>query len=108
MQPFICQTQNFTLPDGTKLGLPADEDCSAPTKITYLYMSTAGGALQPLPSTSSLPADVAMTTTLSGLTVPFVVRVETGTMDRAIYQNAVLHDPTSEPSPTPTAASEQP
>jgi hypothetical protein len=101
VQPFICQTQDFTLPDGTKLGTPTDFDCSAPTKINYLYMSTAGGALKPLPSTSSLPADVAMTTTLDGLTVPFVVRVETGTMDRGIYQNAVLFDPTSDPAPTP-------
>src|SRR4029453_16949426 len=63
--------------------------------------STAGGAFQPLPSTSSLPADVAMTRTLTGVTVPFVVRVETGTMNRGIYQNAILPDPTSEPAPTP-------
>jgi hypothetical protein len=101
LQPFICQTQDFTLPDGTKLGPPIDADCSAPTKINYIYRSTAGGAFQPLPSTSSLPADVAMTTTLTGVTVPFVVRVETGTMNRGIYQNAILHDPTSDPAPTP-------
>ena len=55
----------------------------------------------PLPNTSNLPANVAMTTTLNGVTVPFVVRLETGTMDRGIYQNAVLFDPTSDPAPTP-------
>src|SRR2546421_1574618 len=92
VQPFICQTQDFTLPDGTKLGSPTDFDCSATTKINYIYLPTGGGALIPLPSTSSLPANVAMTTTLTGLTAPFVVRVETGTMDRGIYQNAILHD----------------
>ena len=75
LQPFICQTQDFTLPDGTKLGPATDTDCSAPTKVNYIYRSTAGGAFQPLPNTSSLPADVAMTTTLTGATVPFVVRV---------------------------------
>ena len=101
LQPFICQTQNFTLPDGTSLGPPTDADCSVSTRVNYIYRSTAGGAFQPLPSTSSLPADVAMTTTLTGVTVPFVVRVETGTMNRGIYQNAILHDPTSEPAPTP-------
>ena len=101
VQPFICQTQDFRLPDGTTLGIPIDVDCSAPTKIIYLYRPTDGTALIPLPSTSNLPANVAMTTTLTGLTVPFVVRVETGTMDRGIYQNAILHDPTSEPAPTP-------
>ena len=33
--------------------------------------------------------------------MPFVVRVETGTMNRGIYQNVVLHDPTRDPAPTP-------
>jgi Tannase-like family of unknown function (DUF6351) len=101
VQPFICQTQDFTLPDGTTLGTALDANCSALTRIHYLYRSTAGGALKVLPTTSSLPADVAMTTTLDGKTVPFVVRVETGTMNRGIYQNAVLFDPTSDPPPTP-------
>ncbi len=100
--PFICQTQSFKLPDGTFLGAPTDPaTCSAPTVIQYVYMSTAGGALKPMPDTTTLPADVAMTTTDSGATVPYVVRVETGTMDRGVYQNAVLHDPTTEPPPTP-------
>jgi Tannase-like family of unknown function (DUF6351) len=101
IHPFICQTQDFTLPDGTTLGPAIDTDCSAATKINYLYMSTAGGALKPLPGTSNLPPDVAMTTTLGGITVPFVVRVETGTMNRGIYQTAILHNPTSDPAPTP-------
>jgi len=38
VQPFICTTETFMLPDGTTLGPPTDADCSAPTKITYLYM----------------------------------------------------------------------
>ena len=101
VQPFICQTDVFQLPDGTTLGPPTDVDCSAPTKITYLYKPVTGTALVPLPSPSSLPPDVAMTTSLNGASVPFVVRLETGTMDRGIYQNAVLFDPTSDPAPTP-------
>jgi hypothetical protein len=35
--------------------------------------------------------------------MPFVVRVETSTVDRGIYQSAVLHDPTTEAAPTPVA-----
>ena len=101
VQPFICQTQNFSLPDGTTLGTPTDADCSAPTKINYLYMPVGGTALIPLPNPTSLPSNVAMTRSLNGATVPFVVRLETGTMDRGIYQNAVLFDPTSDPAPTP-------
>ncbi len=97
--PFICQTQAFKLPDGTPYELAPDADCSAPTKISYLYLPAGGVALKPLPSTSSLPADVAMTTTTTGAKVRFIVRVETSTIDRGIYQSAILHDPTSDPPP---------
>jgi len=101
-QPFICQTQNFNLPAGLgTLGAPLDAECSVTTRVDYLYISTAGGGFRQLPSTTALPADVAMTTTRKGVTVPFVVRLETGTMDRGIYQNVVLHDPTKEAAPSP-------
>ena len=103
LSPFICQTQDFTLPDGTKLGAATDANCSAPTKVNYLYRSTAGGALKSMPNTAALPADVATTTTSAGVAVPFVVRVETGTMNRGIYQNAILHDPTAGSTPSPLA-----
>jgi len=101
-QPFICQTASFQLPAGLgTLGPPLDADCSVATRVDYVYMSTAGGAFRALPSTTVLPADVAMTTTRKGVTVPFVVRVETGTMNRGVYQNTMLHDPTAEPAPSP-------
>jgi hypothetical protein len=101
--PFICQTHQFLLPDGTPYtATPAAEpDCSAPTRITYMYMPVGGSALVPLPGTTPLPANVAMTTTTTGQTVRFIVRVETSTVDRGIYQSAVLHDPTLDAAPSP-------
>ncbi|HJU70501.1 MAG TPA: DUF6351 family protein [Paucimonas sp.] len=98
--PFICQTQDFLLPDGSPLGT-ADANCSAPTRVVYLYQATSGGALKPLPAATTLPVDVAMATTSEGKAVPFVVRVETGTMNRGIYQNAVLHNPAADAAPSP-------
>src|SRR5437016_10572469 len=101
-QPFICQTASFNLPAGLgTLGAPLDSNCSIATRVDYLYISTAGGAFKSLPSTTALPADVAMTTTLDGKTVPFVVRLETGTINRGIFQSVVLHDPTTEAAPHP-------
>jgi hypothetical protein len=41
----------------------------------------------------STPADMANATTSDGVTVPFIVRVERGTMNRGIYDIAVLFDP---------------
>ena len=113
--PFICQTQDFKLPDGTLLGAPLDENCSVKTVVTYVYKSTApppapaaggrpGGLnLKQLTSLTALPDDVAWTTTTTGDKVPYIVRVETGTINRGIYQIAVLHDPTKEPEPSPIA-----
>src|SRR5262249_9391593 len=88
------------LPDGTPFGNPTDADCSAPTKVTYLYMPTGGTALQPLGNTTSLPSNVAQTTTTTGQTGKFVVRVGTSAVDRGSSQSGILHDPTVDPTPT--------
>ena len=98
-----------------KLGRRVDANCSARTVVQYVYRSThrrrrpnrptraMPAVFKPLPSLTTLPADVAKTTTATGATVNFIVRVETGTMNRGIYQNAILHDPTVDPPPTPLA-----
>src|SRR6185503_3258807 len=39
------------------------------------------------------PPDMATTTTTESLTVPYIVRVERGTINRGIYDIAVLFDP---------------
>src|SRR5258705_274432 len=49
-------------------------------------MTTAAGTRTTTP--------LAMTTTTNGLTVPYIVRVERGTMNRGIYDIVVLFDPT--------------
>jgi hypothetical protein len=103
-QPFICQTETFKLPDGQTLGRPTDANCSAPTVVQYVYMPTTPderNPFKPLPTATTVPADVAKTTTTSGVTMNFIVRVETGTMNRGVYQNAVLFDPTADQPPTP-------
>jgi hypothetical protein len=97
-QPFICQTEQFTLQSGEVLGKPLDEHCSIRTRVDYYYRSTAGGALKPV-SAGILPADLALVTTLAGATLPYIVRIETGTINRAIYQIAMLHNPAREPEP---------
>jgi Tannase-like family of unknown function (DUF6351) len=83
--PFICRTEDNPDP----LGPPLDDDCSAPRSTEFFYRSTAGG-FKALPDPTSRPADLAQTTTRSGETVDYVVRVESGTINRAIYRWAVL------------------
>jgi len=105
--PFACTTFDFVpYPGGAALGAPLDSNCSVQRRVNYVYRKTTGEfAALPQPY-STLPADVASTTTVNGVTVPFIVRLETGTINRAIYQTAVLHNPnTGQPSPfAPPAA----
>jgi hypothetical protein len=101
--PFICETGQFKLPDGSTMGPPQDENCNAPTRVIYLYRPNSGGALKVLPTSAGLPADLKKATTSEGRTVNYIVRLETGTINRAIYQIAVLFDPTTEQPPSPTA-----
>jgi hypothetical protein len=90
IEPFICQTDAFKLPDGTTLGKPLDENCSAKTIVQYVYRTTGDKPeFKPL-AIGATPTDMAKTTTTEGKMVNFIVRIETGTMDRGIYQNTIL------------------
>ena len=87
LRPFECRTVQ------SNLGAPLDAQCSAATRFDHFYRSTPG-AQRPLPNpTGPRPADVARTTTSDGRDVPFIVRVESGTINRSIYRIAVLDDP---------------
>jgi hypothetical protein len=58
---------------------------------------------KPLDANAPRPTDIAMTTTTEGKTVPYIVRREVGTINRAIYSIAFLHEPgTPLPSPWTT------
>ncbi|WP_393053286.1 DUF6351 family protein [Streptomyces sp. LN549] len=93
-QPFICDTAEFKTVTGGTLGQPIDKDCSVRTRVDYMYRTTAGKFV-PLPDENVRPADLATATTSMGKAVPYIVRVETGTINRGIYETAVLHDPKS-------------
>lgn len=99
--PFVCETDAFELVSGETLGAPLDDACSIERRIDYAYRSTADGELKSLADPISRPADLATTTTLTGVTVHYIVRIETGTINRAIYQIAMLHNPASDAEPDP-------
>jgi hypothetical protein len=83
--------------------------CVVPTRYAFFYLPTgsAGVGNHPTigappvsnqflpyhPANPPSPGTVARTTTDQGVTVPFVVRVETGIIDRDTYQIAVLATP---------------
>jgi Tannase-like family of unknown function (DUF6351) len=82
LQPWTCEAG------------AVDKECDQAPTFTYVYMSTnpAKSGFQPY-DPSNPPSDVATTTTDQGVTVPFIVRIETGYMDRDQYQISVLYQP---------------
>jgi hypothetical protein len=76
-----------------------DDQCNRPVEYSWYYKSTGGGSLQSY-DPQNPPSDVANTTTDQGKTVPFIVRQETGTIDRDQYRIAVLFDPKKPWAPT--------
>ena len=90
-QPFFCETV------ANGLGAATDASCSAPTQVTYRYRTTAG-AFAVLADPTTRPADLAQTV-VDGRTVDYIVRLERGTIDRAVYELASLYDPAHPPSP---------
>src|ERR1044071_9074118 len=133
-QPWICATptavaQSGNTPASNASGLTTfaiDAQCNIATEFHLFYRTkTAACAFvlpDPSPTTTATtpanscfqpyvpgttPADlVASTTTSTGITLPYIVRVERGTLNRGIYDIAVLFDPTK-PAWTPTAPQPQ-
>jgi hypothetical protein len=94
-QPYACATHQFNLPAG--LGpLTATQildPCHVPTRVDYLYRTTTGQLAQWPAGATTYPADMATTATGK----PYVLRLQTGTVNRAIYQIMLLHDPIAQP-----------
>jgi hypothetical protein len=95
--PVAEEDENGNYPSDSR-GYPTAEavivgwskDCAAERRLDYLYRTT-GGQWQSLDDPSGpLPSDIAMTTTLDGETVPYIVRWERGTNNRFIYSVAML------------------
>lgn len=89
------QIQPWTCLDGA-----TDAQCNRPATISYSYMPTApvaGAGRNASPfkpyDPASPPTDVAQTTTSEGVTVPYIVRVESFTQNRSGVSVATLFDP---------------
>jgi len=116
--PWICATPtpvpaSGNTPASNASGLSTaavDAQCNIATEHKLFYRTTTPGCSAGLPDPSppaappanncfkpytsgSAPADLATTTTTAGVTVPYIVGVERGTMNRGIYDIAVLVDP---------------
>jgi len=96
--PFICRTE------ASGLGAPQGADCSVETRYEYFYKNM-GGMFVALPDPAQVPGDVQKVAPGNGPMMNYIVRVERGTINRAIYQITALYDPAA---PAWTAVAPQP
>jgi len=120
--PFVCATPRAMPASGDTPATNAsglstnavDAQCNIATEAKLFYRTTKAGCSFALPDPSPpapaptndcfnpydpsapVPADLAMTTTDANVTVPYIVRVERGTLNRGIYDIAVLFDPSKD------------
>lgn len=88
IEPWVCTTEE------NGLGPAEDEDCNAPTIYQVSYKDALTGRFADYDPDNPPPdSRIATATTDEGETVPYIVRTERGTLDRGIYDIAVLFDP---------------
>jgi len=106
--PFVCRTERSLLGQplvdnqdqagiavydgGTIVGY--SKDCSVNTRVLYYYRSSESGKFLPLEEQQEDVEEL----TIDGQAVPFVVRLEIGTINRHIYIIALLRGPDDTPA----------
>ncbi|HWO02170.1 MAG TPA: DUF6351 family protein, partial [Blastocatellia bacterium] len=90
LTPYECRTVE------SGLGPPLDANCTVAQKVEYFYR-TSSNSFKPLADPAGpRPTDLVSTTTIDGKSVPYIVRVDSGTINRSIYRIAILDDPSPE------------
>lgn len=84
-----CTTEVFGLEPST----PEDQ-CAAPTQVAWRYVDSSGETHE-LPDPSQVPDDAEMVD-VDGESVPFILRDETGVINRSVYRITIF-----EPQPDP-------
>lgn len=90
--PFVCEAESFRPGAGLEpidLGPVLDENCSIERRVIYYYKDREG-TFKPYPDLR--PTDMAFVSVHDRM-LPYIVRMEIGSINRAIYQIAMLHDP---------------
>ena len=130
--PWVCATPtavaaagNTPASNGSGLSTSAtDAQCNIATEFKLFYRTTTAGCSTALPDPTPpavaaanncfkpytvgvTPTDLATTTTTAGVTVPYIVHVERGTLNRGIYDIVVLFDPTKTTAWTPLSPQAQ-
>lgn len=100
-QPLVDNQQGYGTPvynrqaeaEGDETPIGYSKDCRYPTRVDYLYNRQGTERFYPLEQAQD---DIAQLT-IDGRTVDFIVRVETGTINRFLYSITTLRGPDDHP-----------
>ena len=97
-EPFLCETDRFETVSGGLLPQSTDENCSIQTQVEYVYWSFTDETYKSWQSAYEInpPSALGYISIQNIGFKPFVVRVETGVVNRAIYEIAMLHSEVNE------------
>jgi hypothetical protein len=97
IEPWICDTTGADDAAGSIqpnfLGPSHGPACETPTVTKLFYKPLVGNQFRPYDPPTTPREAIASTTTQTGVTMPFIVRVEEGVQNRGIYAIATLFDP---------------
>jgi len=90
-QPLVDSTTapGYKVADAAGNTIGYSRNCSIATFVSYFYRTT-NGALSPLPSDGSRPANMSTVALADGRIVDFVIRREIGSINRFLYSIAML------------------
>ena len=90
-QPLVDSTTSpgYKVADAAGNTIGYSRNCSIETFVSYSYRN-ASGALSPLPSDGSRPANMSTVALADGRVVDFVIRREIGSINRFLYSIAML------------------
>jgi Tannase-like family of unknown function (DUF6351) len=89
-RPFVCESETFKTLTGLPLGPPLDSFCNITTRFERAYRR--GEKWIPWNEGESLPPDAEQIELPDRGAIPFVIQIETGTINRGIYQIVLLDD----------------
>lgn len=95
IEPWTCTTKVASpTANNPDLGDPLDAQCNIAAPVYRYQYRTLAGTFAPYdPASPPSAADIATTTTDEGYTVPYIVRIERGVINRGKYDIATLADP---------------
>ena len=101
--PFFCESSEFRTADGSMLPAAPHRPRSARCRPRWTTSTARRPAVPAAPQRRCASDGRRVHEAMERGVTPYVVRVQTGTVNRGMYEMAILHDPATSSAPRPPA-----